>query len=854
MTLGEPPREDDSIGTYLARTIAALPDRVAITTLDAAGRDRLTFGELGGLAGGLAAAALATSAGGPIVALPADGVELALGLAAATCAGRPFVAVDPRQPLDRIAEQIQIAGAQVAIGTGRAEVPGAVVLRPDEVDPAPYEPIPVGPDATFSVSFTSGSTGQPKPIARTHRWLLDTLTEANLPHHPVPGDHVAMMLSVTGVVTTSMARALLNGLTLSVFDPQASSSRAIAEALREREVTLVRLVPSIMRRLVEAAPEGFRFDTMRVVWCGGELLRWSDIELLRPVLPDTCMIVHQYGSSELGAVAAKVVCHDDPVGTGGVPIGRPVPDLDAWVDAGAGEPAGVGEVGELVVEGARLGIRTGDITPGGPVFEDLGDGRWRFRTGDAVRWRADGDLEHLGRLDRMLKVGGTRLEPATVEDALRRVPGVSDVVAVGVAAPDGETRLVAHVVVSPGAAVEVAELRRVARERLPSAAVPSRFVLHAEPLPLLESGKVDQRALPVPDALDTGRDGPLVPPADELERALVGCVAEVLGLPEVGATDDFFALGGDSLRAQRLCAVMVRRRIADLPPSVLLRAPTVRQLAEIVRGGAAEVWSNLVPLRTEGSRPPLFAFHALMGQGLLYGALADHLGPDQPVYAVQAEALSGRRPRWTTIEQMATGYREQIEARFPEGPYLLFGYSMGGALAFEVARQLLERGRPVAMLVMADTVNSGLNESWLYPRVTVRSVLRGDDRTRRRGMRLHRRALAAGRHVATGLVVRSAFALGRPAPERLRRWHISSTHRRASSGYRPEPLPLRMLMIRSRARDPRPARGWEGFLSEIDIHRIEVGHRDLVREEGVAEVAAILRGEIDRACERVTTG
>lgn len=851
MSLGEPPRDDDTIGSYFAQVIERQPDRLAIVTIDAVGRDRLTFGELGAAAGGLAHAVAEVSPQGPVIALPADGIDLALGVFAAVGAGRPVVAIDPALPAERIAELAQLAGAHVAVGSTGLDVPGLVMLRPGDVAHRPFEPANVDRDAPFSVSFTSGSTGRPKPVSRTQRWILDTLHEANLPHQPIAGDHIGMMLSVTGVVTTSLTRALLNGLTFSVFDPRQSSISAITLALRDHGVTLVRLVPSILRRIVEAAPAGFCFDTMRVVWAGGEPLRWSDVAGLRPLLPERCIVVHQYGSSELGAVAYKVITHDQPLGSGAVPIGRPVDDLDVWVDAGDGTPAAVGVTGEMVVDGARVGMRTGAQLQGGPLFEALADGRWRFRTGDAVRLRHDGDLEHLGRLDRMLKIGGTRIEPVTVEDALRRASGVADVAVVAATDGEGEAHLVAHVVVAPGAEVTATDLRRVARARLPAAAVPARFVVSDDPLPLLESGKVDLSKFADLDDVVPGRDGPLVPPVDDLERHVAECMAEVLGLAEVGAVDDFFALGGDSLRAQRLCALMVRRKLGDLPASSLLRAPTVRQLAEIIRGGSAEVWHNLLPLRTEGTRPPLVAVHAVHGHGLLYGALADHLGPEQPVYALQAEALSGRRPRSTTVEQIAASYREQVEQRLPDGPYLLFGFSFGGTVAFEMARQLLERGRPVEMLVLGDTVNSSQSEGWMFPRITLRGVWRGDRTTRRRNHRLHNRVLIAVKHMAHGAVVRVSFMLGRPVTGRYRRWLVATTHRRANSRYLPTPLPLRMVMLRSTQQDERPARGWEGFADEIDCFHVDSRHGAMLREPAVAQTAALLRDEIDRVCERL---
>jgi thioesterase domain-containing protein/acyl carrier protein len=309
-------------------------------------------------------------------------------------------------------------------------------------------------------------------------------------------------------------------------------------------------------------------------------------------------------------------------------------------------------------------------------------------------------VEYLGRLDAQVKIRGFRIEPGEVEAVLLGLPQVREAAVAVREDEPGNRRLVAYVVPSDGAEVTGAGLRDGLRARLPEYMVPAAFVT-LERLPLNANGKVDRRALPRPEAGGTGVDA-YVAPRDELEATITGIFQEVLGVPRVGLTDSFFDLGGHSLLAMQLMARLEKATGVRIPVASLFRSPTVEQLANEVRSGGGET-SLLVPIRPEGTRTPLFLVHPGGGNLLAYATLVGMLGEEQPVYGLRSRGIEpGEKPNWT-VEEMARDYLAAIREVRPTGPYRLAGWSLGGMIAFEMARLLEAEGERVEKLVLIDS-------------------------------------------------------------------------------------------------------------------------------------------------------
>ncbi len=264
--------------------------------------------------------------------------------------------------------------------------------------------------------------------------------------------------------------------------------------------------------------------------------------------------------------------------------------------------------------------------------------------------------------------------------------------------------------------VSAKSLRSYLSKYLPAYMVPSAFVLLDE-LPLTSSGKVDRRALPAPEQTRTEQDGAFVAPRNELELQLTKMWEKVLGVQPVGVTDNFFDLGGHSLLALRLFAQIEKMFGKNLPLATLLQAPTVEELMPIVlEQESSAPWASLVSVQPGGSKPPFFGVHGALANVLMYRGLAHHLGPDQPVFGLQAQGLDGRHEPHTRVEEMAAHYITELRTIQPEGPYYLGGVSFGGIVAFEMAQQLHAQGDKVPLLALFNTDFPGRPKFMPYPK------------------------------------------------------------------------------------------------------------------------------------------
>ncbi|HEY0510933.1 MAG TPA: thioesterase domain-containing protein, partial [Thermoanaerobaculia bacterium] len=402
---------------------------------------------------------------------------------------------------------------------------------------------------------------------------------------------------------------------------------------------------------------------------------------------------------------------------GGSLIGQPLPDLSLHLLDPDLRSLPIGVPGEIHVGGAGLAqgyLGRPDLTAERFVPDPYADrpGARLYRSGDLARRTAQGDLEYLGRVDQQVKIRGFRIELGEIEAALAAQPGVREAVVLAIDDGRGERRLVAY---WSGAAMEANDLRRSLAERLPDYMLPAVFVF-LEALPLTENGKIDRGALPAPEAIASAADR--VPPRDALESFLASQFRDVLGLPadrEIGIDEDFFDLGGTSITS----AIFVHRLQEALAEVVhvvtIFDHPTVASLAEHLRerhAGAAErigispgtgplERGVLVPLQAGSpGRRPLFCVHSVGGEVVSYRELARRLGADQPVYGLQSPD-----PPLRDIREMAARYVAAVREVQPEGPYRIAGWSMGGIVAYEMARQLEAAGETTDVLVVIDAAS-----------------------------------------------------------------------------------------------------------------------------------------------------
>jgi thioesterase domain-containing protein/acyl carrier protein len=446
-----------------------------------------------------------------------------------------------------------------------------------------------------------------------------------------------------------------------------------------------------------------------------------------------------------------------------------------------------------------------------------------YRTGDIARMRSDGTLQFVGRADEQVKIRGFRVEPGEIEAELGRIAGVREAVVMAREDGTGERRLVAYVVLD--GEVPISTLREPLREKLPAYMVPAAFI-SLDRLPLNPNGKVDRRALPDPGEVESAPVGERIAPRDEMELRLAKIWEEILGASLVGVTDDFFDLGGHSLLAVRLAARIEHELGRALPLAVLFQHSTIEELATLLRSSGEVAASALVPLRTSGALPPLFLVHPAGGQILCYTGLVPHLGEERPIYALQDVAPPDAE---RSLSGLAAAYLREVRSVQPGGPYHLAGWSFGGRVAFEMARQLREAGQEIAFLGMLDTglvtppAEAEKDDAALLLEV-VGDVPMDLDELRRSAdpvAALVERAREAG-------LLPSDFA---PAAAR-RILELVKSHLRIARTDRPQPY-AGCVTFFAAAEQPLeagddPAHGWGEVAGEIEVYQVPGSHTTMI--------------------------
>jgi len=403
-------------------------------------------------------------------------------------------------------------------------------------------------------------------------------------------------------------------------------------------------------------------------------------------------IVETYGMTE----TSLICCSPLPprprrVGSVGVTVGPEVAIMD---EAGTFVPRGV--AGEIVVRGPTVLAGYEDNPEASAAAFRHG---W-FRTGDMGLLDADGYLFLQGRLKDLINRGGTKIVPREVEDALAAHPAVAEAVAFPLPHPALGEDVAAAVMLHHHAQISEPDLRRWVADRLVDFKVPAR-VLIVDELPKGPTGKLHRRALA--EQFGSLLETKFVPPGTPIEKEVARIWADLLGVEGVGIHDNFFELGGTSLTSVRMFSEIWQLTGRNLPRTTLLRAPTIKELIDVLEQAAETQWPSLVAIQPKGSRPSFFCMHPLTGSVLYLRDLARHLGPDQPFFALQQQGLDGRTALHTRIEDMAAYYVKEIRAFQPEGPYFLGGHSFGGLIAYETAQQLSAQGHRVALLALIDT-------------------------------------------------------------------------------------------------------------------------------------------------------
>lgn len=707
----------ESVPARFRRVVSQFADRIAISALDV----DWTYAELDRRSDFIAAEILHRAGPTPaaMALLMEHGAPLIAAILGALKAGKMYFVLDAAHPKDRLAAMLADSQTQLLL-TDKNNSPLANSLSSDtrklfevaENVPADFSntKLPEVPSTAGAwLMYTSGSTGEPKGIWENHAGIVRHSEVYRELVQLTPRDRLTLLascgLSASG---THLFSAILHGATLCPFPVRAQGADRLAAWLRERRITIYHSVPTIFRHLAASISAKQTFETIRLVRLGGEPLVAGDLESFRQLCPAHCRLMNSFSSTETGLVTTysfDVGCSMSGVQSSCIPVGRPVPGVEVLLLDEKNQPIAPGAEGRIAVRSAHLRqgywrqpALTAEKFHTDPTHPELRT----FITADLGKWLPDGSLEHLGRADHVVKIQGQRVDLQAVEAALTATGLVNEVAVTALEDASGERRLAAYFVAREGADVSPQNLRTQLRAQVPGHFLPSHFV-PLNKMPQTPGGKIDRRALPPPPKIQRAELEPDAMPQNSIEKKLAFIWESILGVSPVGRRDDFFDLGGTSLKMVEVGAAIEEYFNLVLSSSTLVAHSTIAELAPLLSPSIAVASPRpLVTLRSAPQGRPLFLIHSGLGEVVTYGLLVRKLSA-RPVYGLQAPGVQGECWPLLSIPKMADRYLPEILERDPTGPYLLGGTCMGGMVAFELAQRLVRMGRRVSLLALIDS-------------------------------------------------------------------------------------------------------------------------------------------------------
>jgi amino acid adenylation domain-containing protein len=592
---------DKCIHELFEAQVEQSPDAVAVTFEG----ERLSYRELNARANQLARHLIKNGVGPEVVVgiCMERSLEMMVGLLGILKAGGAYMPLDPNYPNERLAFMLEDTHAAVLVSQTRMltylpESCARIVCLDRDYGEIAHE----SSENTISgataqnlayVIYTSGSTGQPKGVEVLHRGVLRLVFEVDYVQVGVNETFLHLSPDSFDASTFEIWGALLNGAKCVFFPGKIPSPNEIASTLRHHEISTLWLTASLFNTIIDEAPE--TLSSVRQLLIGGEALSVAHVRRALALLPHT-QIINGYGPTESTTFAC---CYPIPVqlddSVSSIPIGRPIANTEVYLLDSQLSPVPIGVAGELYIGGdglARGYLNRPELTAEKFIAHPFKkDGARLYKTGDVARYRSDGNIEFLGRMDHQVKVRGYRIEAGEIESALGQHPEVREAVVLArvedsLGDPSTGRRLVAYVVPRREPAPTITELKNYLKQKLPPFMIPSAFVL-LNTLPLTANGKIDRRALPAPDQSRPEIEESYVAPLTPEEQLLAEIWAEVLKLEKVGIHDNFFELGGHSLLATQAISRIQRMFKVELPLRALFERPTVAELAnrvEEIRG------------------------------------------------------------------------------------------------------------------------------------------------------------------------------------------------------------------------------------------------------------------------------
>lgn len=836
------------------------------------------------------------------VCLP-PGPDFVISMLAIWKAGAVHVPIDPGYPSERLAiicadvrpalvltnEQLKtlftgLKQTVLSAESSTVELEAAQSLAPE---------LHVHPDDIAYIVYTSGTTGQPKGVRVSHGNLAHYITEACRSYGYSSHDVIPALARNTFSITFfELLAPLVSGARLVLLPPDMVLDMArMSELLTQ--VSCIHASPSLWRRILahlDNLDEPPSYDNLRHVSSGGDTVPPDVLESLKHRFKQAEVYVI-YGCSEVSCMGCTFQVPRTEV-TERTFVGKPFANMNLRVldkDLNLVPP---GVVGDVYFSGA--GVAAGYLNA--PALTDEKFTSWHgeriYKTGDVGRIDPDhGNLQLVGRSDFQIKLRGIRIEPAEIESHLRRAPAIKDAVVAAPVMPDGERQLIAYVVIDKEQQPTTRELTKYLRQFLPDYMIPGAYVV-LDALPLNINQKVDRLALSrVPDG-PLSLLGDATPPRTTIEKQLVELWQDVLGVSGLGIHNDFFDIGGDSLRSLVLMGEIDKHLGVSLPASTLLSAPTIALLAAHIEQGdeGDTLESNVVLLRQgNGNGPGIFLVHDGDGETLLYRNLAQKLDPQHSVFGLHPKHDRNHPILLTRIEDIVRYYAEQIVSVQPQGPYFVGGLCIGGFLAFEVARYLEAQGHVVGPVALFDVAHANTPHK---PLSAVRAKRLRAAALEFDQLSLPKRLMALARLLGRKGANVVQYEISSRSQRQMIRGRIQALRWYTDRGWTPpallhnisvdsvlrfaereyvasQPFKGTILLFRATRKDPAlrgivddtpymdlfvdPMLGWENRANTVTVHDVPAGHSSLLQAAHVESITTVLQQAINQFINDLTT-
>ena len=703
--------QDKCIHQLFSQQVAKTPDAIAVIFQE----QQLTYRELDNRANQLAnyLQTLGVKPDAKVGICINRCLEMMVGILAILKASGAYIPLDPAYPQERLSHMLEDSGISVLLTTQNLvnQIPQnrakQICLDKDwdnlianQSQQAPHSD--VKPSNLAYVIYTSGSTGKSKGVMIEHNSLVNFTQTATREYGINSKDRVLQFASISfDAAVEEMYPCLTTGATLILrTDDFLTNGLGMLEKCREWELTVLDLPTAYWHQLASdlATWEWEAPASLRLVIIGGEAVIPEKVKTWQTSFKDNNypQLINTYGPTEATVVVTKCKLSESINQDSGLPemtIGKPFDNVKIYILDSNLNPVPIGVPGELHIGGvclARGYLNREQLTAEKFIQDPFNPGMRMYKSGDLARFKADGNIDFLGRIDHQVKIRGFRIELGEIETVLNQHSAVKEAIVIPQEYEAGDKRLVAYIVPRNPQPPTNKQLKDFVKTRLPEYMVPSGFVI-LDAFPLTPNDKVDRRALPKPDKTNFNLEEEYLSANNDVQQKLVYMWEQAFAIQPIGIKDNFFSLGGNSLMATSMVAQIEKVFDKKLNQGIFFQASTIEELAQII---ALEdnLSQSVVKINSNGKKIPLFI---IANNGYLYQQMIDNLDAEQPVYIVQ-EPLDN-------APEMASRCIQQIKSIQPQGPYNLMGHSYEGLVTYEIAQQLYAQNEQVPFLGMLDT-------------------------------------------------------------------------------------------------------------------------------------------------------